>query len=425
MLLAGNFDVGDHGPSGPIRCRPARLRWDVSATDPAVRGAAAPTSGQAGPQGRLPYLDNVKVLLIAAIIAMHAVLSYAALEAWTYTEFREVTLTPVVERVLLVLVLPFGLFVISLLFLVAGLLTRPSLERKGPARFARDRLVRLGVPFGVYVLLVQPTVVHLLARSLGRASGPWWHEVLGDEQRLDTGPLWFVGVLLVLSLACAGWTALGRRHPRRGGPIGPIRARHLVVATLLVVPASFLVRLAYPYGGEAGFTDLNLWQWPACAAVFTLGFLAAGQGWLDDVPIRLRRQCRAITLVAVAAMVVLLVAAGMTDRVDALMGGWTAAAAAFALVEGTLNVAGPVWLLGAAQQHLARPQRWAPPVVSRSAYGAFIVQTPVLVGLAVLIRPLPMPAELKAVVLVVAGVALSFAVARLLLRHVPGLSRVL
>jgi hypothetical protein len=36
-----------------------------------------------------------------------------------------------------------------------------------------------------------------------------------------------------------------------------------------------------------------------------------------------------------------------------------------------------------------------------------------------------MPAELKAVVLVVAGVALSFAVARLLLRHVPGLSRVL
>jgi hypothetical protein len=49
----------------------------------------------------------------------------------------------------------------------------------------------------------------------------------------------------------------------------------------------------------------------------------------------------------------------------------------------------------------------------------------VLIGLALLIRPLPLPAELKAVMLVVAGVALCFALARLLLRHVPGLSRVL
>jgi hypothetical protein len=81
-------------------------------------------------------LDNLKVLLIAAIIAIHAILGYASwVEVWTYTELREVTLTPATQVVMFVLVSPFGFFLIALLFLVAGLLTGPSLERKGTARY--------------------------------------------------------------------------------------------------------------------------------------------------------------------------------------------------------------------------------------------------------------------------------------------------
>ena len=102
--------------------------------------------------GRRPYLDNLKVVLIAAIIAIHGVLGYSTFEAWTYSPVRETTLSPVSEVAFFVLAGPFGLFLIALLFLVAGLLTTGSLARKGPARFARDRLLRLGVPFAVFVL---------------------------------------------------------------------------------------------------------------------------------------------------------------------------------------------------------------------------------------------------------------------------------
>ena len=42
---------------------------------------------------------------------------------------------------------------------------------------------------------------------------------MGPERRLDTGPLWFVGVLLVFSLGYAGWRAAGcARAPAPGGP---------------------------------------------------------------------------------------------------------------------------------------------------------------------------------------------------------------
>ena len=37
------------------------------------------------------YVDNLKVILIAAVIAGHAVLGYTELDAWSYADVREVT----------------------------------------------------------------------------------------------------------------------------------------------------------------------------------------------------------------------------------------------------------------------------------------------------------------------------------------------
>ena len=377
---------------------------------------------------RQPYLDNLKVVLITAIIAIHAILGYAStVEVWTYTELREVTLAPATEFVVFVLVSPFGFFLIALLFLVAGLLTPSSLERKGTGRFVGDRLLRLGVPFVVYVLVIQPTLTYALEHPLGDAPGSYLAEYMGAERRLDTGPLWFVGVLLVFSVGYAGWDAWDfRRHPTRSSGLGtrPISFRALVLSALVVAPASFSVRLVYPYGSESGFTDLNFWEWPACIAVFALGINASRHGWVTAVPDRLVRQCRILTLFAVLVMATLLLIVGLVDAVDHAMGGLHWAAVAFAVVDAILTIFGSVWLLSVAQHRLDRRYRWGP-LLSRSAYGAFILQTLFLLGFAVALRPLGLPAEAKALVVALGGVTCSFAAAWLLISRVPGASRVI
>ena len=81
--------------------------------------------------------------------------------------------------------------------------------------------------------------------------------------------------------------------------------------------------------------------------------------------------------------------------------------------------------MAVAQRHLARGFRWAGPRVSRSAYGAFMVQVVPLIGLAFALQPVPLPAEVKALVLAAASVAASFALAWLMISRVPGLRRVL
>ena len=73
------------------------------------------------------------MVLIALIIAIHGVLGYVGFDQfWSYADVQEVTLSPVTEIILFAAIGPFALFMIALLFLVAGLLARPSLERKGP-----------------------------------------------------------------------------------------------------------------------------------------------------------------------------------------------------------------------------------------------------------------------------------------------------
>lgn len=263
--------------------------------------------------GRAVYLDNLKVVLITSIIVIHAVLGYAGLvEVWTYSGLREVTLSPVTEFLMFVAAAPFGFFLIGLLFLVAGLFTAPSLERKGVGAYTRDRLLRLGVPYVVYVLTVQPTVTYLLEHPLGDAPGTYWDEYLAESgsHRLDSGPLWFVGTLLVFSLGYALWVILLRRWGRQ--PAFPrVTVTGLAMMAALVGLVSFGVRVVAPYGSEAGKLDLNYWEWPGCLAAFGLGIVASGQGWVHQVPEALSRRSRTATLAAVGLMFGVLFVAGL------------------------------------------------------------------------------------------------------------------
>ena len=87
------------------------------------------------------------------------------------------------------------------------------------------------------------------------------------------------------------------------------------------------------------------------------------------------------------------IAVGVTDLaadIGPFLGGWRWQAAATALVEGILVVSGSLWLLGLAQRHLTQHGRFAE-ACSRAAFPAFVIQGPVLILLAMALRPLPRP----------------------------------
>lgn len=118
---------------------------------------------------------------------------------------------------------------------------------------------------------------------------------------MDTGPLWFVGVLLVFSLGHAGWDAArspvrdtaGRRGGRRA-----VTARTLALTAPVVAPppspsASSTLRL------RGRVTDLDVRERPACLAVFAPGLAVALR------PLALTAEVKA-TVVAAGALAWLL-----------------------------------------------------------------------------------------------------------------------
>jgi hypothetical protein len=372
-------------------------------------------------RARLAYLDRLKTGLIAAIIAGHAFNSYSDFGSWAYQPVQEVSLSSASEAFFAVVTSIGSLFLMGLFFLISGLLTPPALGRKGVGRFVVDRLLRLGVPFAAFTLLLWPLTVYAIREPFLHRGSYWWWFVNADSFP-DNGPLWFVGVLLVYSLGYAAWRAWGpgRLEECRDEPV-PLRAGVLVGLGATIAVATFVVRLQFPANSPQA-VNLHLWEWPQCLGMFALGVVAARRRWLMPVSDRLRRGCGLVALLATWSLPVLILTSeplGLEE--EAYFGGFGWPAAATAVVEGALTVAACIWVLGFAQRHLDRPGR---PVLARSAYTAFLIQGPVLIGLALALRPIPVPAEVKAVVLAVTGVAGSFALARPLVFHTP-LGRIL
>ena len=343
-------------------------------------------------------------------------MGYSKFGSWTYQEVQEVTLTPAVEMVFIVAIFMFGgLFFMALFFLVSGLLTQDSLERKGSARFVKDRLLKLGIPFAVYTLLVWPLLEYGLHEPILHDRS-FWASFMDDDPLLDTGPMWFVGVLLFYSLAFVAWRRI--RPPQAAASEAELRGRTLGLLAVAVGLATFLVRLSFPADSNQAL-NMHLWGWPEYLAMFGLGIVAATRGWLRPVSGALSRRCGIAALAAIVCSVITVVTAeplGLSE--DAYFGGWGLPALIAATLEGVIAVTAPIWVLAFAQRHMDRtgPLRRA---MSRSSYLAFMMQGPVLVVLALLLRPVDLSGDVKAILVAGFGIVGSFALSWPLVTRTP------
>src|SRR5450432_4230272 len=101
---------------------------------------------------RLPWVDNLRTLVILLVVNMHACVTYSHVGDWYAMSKVEPSLA---EK------LPFIVwqghlqsFFMGLLFFVSGYFVHGSLSRRGPGSFARERLVRLGLPTLFYMLVI-------------------------------------------------------------------------------------------------------------------------------------------------------------------------------------------------------------------------------------------------------------------------------
>jgi hypothetical protein len=381
--------------------------------DAASTAAIEPAPSQDRPREtrRIVPIDNLKALLVAWVIFGHAILGYMAFGGWPYDEVSEATLPRAVELGLSIILGPTALFVIGTFFFLSGLLAPASIARYGSAGFVRQRILRLGLPWLVFTLLIWPFVMWVAYRSAGHSLS-FWQAFQARQPFLDSGPLWFVQILLYVSVVHAFLVWIGKPHS-----VSRHRATLLLTAVAVAL-ASFVVRMWFPARSQQ-ILDLHIWQWPQCVGMYALGVLMADRGWAERVPLRTARRCGIAVLMSVAVAMAIAALLGISDvKRDStpFLGGWHWQALALDAVEATLVVAGSVWLLAWAQRWLTS-RKGALTRVAPSAYAAYLLQAPVLIGLEVVARSFVWPALVKAVVVAVLAVTGSFALGWLLIQR--------
>jgi glucans biosynthesis protein C len=364
-------------------------------------GRATSTDGTR-PPGRLVWIDTLKVATIAGVVAFHAATAYLTDAAGWYYEER--TTSQVSSWLVGAPGVVLALFLLGPLFLLGGALAASSLARSGTRRFVCSRLVRLGGPLLVFVVVIDPLADLVGHTAQGLSPGVW--ETVGPASEVrDVGPMWFVAALLTCSLVYAVW--LRRRPP--DGHARDLRPGHLVVAAAALAAASFLVRVRWPLGGEM-LLGLRFAQWPQAVVLFAVGVLLGERGDVQRLPTTWTRFAGRIACAGVLGVVLLgglLLAA--TGGLEPMLGGWQWASAVLALLEATTAIAISLWVVDHARRWWPRQGPWLW-WASRGAYGAYVLHPLVLVALSWAARPLPWPPEGKFLLVGVAGVIASFAV---------------
>lgn len=373
----------------------------TSTTSPAVTGTT-----------RQPWADALRVVAIAGVVVVHAATGYLVDIPWYYDD--EKVTSGVWSTVLSFPVFAGGLFWLGPLFLLAGWFSVGSLRRRGPAGFARSRLLRLGAPLVVWVVLLQPLTDWVGNIRSEKGSFAFY---LGHT---EVSALWFIAALLVFSLAYAGLRTVRR-------PADP-RAVHrtttlLTAAAATIAVTSFAIWQVWSVLGDM-VLNLKVGEWPQAAVLFALGVLAGETQWLQRLR---RRTVRRVGWVAVggAAAAVPLVAYGVSqaDESSDLLSAPDWPTATFAVLDGVIAVTWSVWFVTWFRRRWTASGRLLGHA-GRASYAAYVLHPLPLTALMVLLAPLPVPVPLKFVLVAVVAVPLCFTLGYGLTR-LPVLSRVL
>jgi peptidoglycan/LPS O-acetylase OafA/YrhL len=235
-------------------------------------------------------IENLRAVVILLVLAFHAALAYLDFLPARQLPFDS---PPFLWRAFPIIdpARSFGLdlfcawldvFLMSFFFLVSGLFAWTSLARRGAAGFFRNRLLRLGVPFAIVVLVLMPLALYPSYLQSGGGLGiaafwahwralPFW----------PAGPMWFLWLLLAGDVLTAGlyWLTAGRR------PVMPLLSQFARVhparclAAFVLLSALAYIPLALAFGVSAWF------QWgpfsaqlsrPAHYAVYFFAGVAIG-----------------------------------------------------------------------------------------------------------------------------------------------------
>jgi glucan biosynthesis protein C len=303
---------------------------------------------------RYLFLDNIKVFFTIIVIFWHTMVTYGDVGWWYYKEANLVD--PFSEIFFLLVVSIGGVFQTSLLglfFLLGGYFTPKSYDRKGVRSFWKERLIRLGIPLILYIVLINPLMIYILSK-LGIP--PWstnpmlqgtfldfyFNSFLSWENFINFisfgGPMWFLRVLLIFTAFYTVWRQITKLESvqRKIPKVFSIpRYSYLLILAIGLGFLTFLIRIVFPI--DVRPLEIPWGQIIQYLTMFSIGVICIRYLWFEMITkkhVKIWLITIIISLVIIFVDFFIAIAKGV-DLVD-FTGGANLHAFLFALVDNVI-----------------------------------------------------------------------------------------
>ena len=156
---------------------------------------------------RIHYIDNLRWMTVSLLILFHASITYNTWGEANYIFFEPIKPIASVVAVMTPWFMP-------LMFLLAGVSSRYSLQKRGAAAFIRERLIRLGIPLVFGIIVLAPVLSFIADKNHNGYEGGYFEhygvyftritDLTGYDGGFTLGHFWFLLILIVISLlSCA------------------------------------------------------------------------------------------------------------------------------------------------------------------------------------------------------------------------------
>ncbi len=353
------------------------------------------------------------------VIMLHLSITYGGAGSWYYRNVPEGTMSvPLTWHNATVQSFSMGLF-----FLISGYFTPGSYDRKGPRRFLKDRLLRLGIPILCYDFVIGPLMAYPLKQVGALEFDGTYPEFLSmyySSFHIGTGPLWFVEALLIFAGCYVLWRLLSKAPACSVQDNGRLPG-NLVIAffALALSTVTFIVRIWLPLGWNFGPLNLQFPFFPQYICMFIIGIVAYRRNWLARIPDTMGKFWLGVAVILVVILFPALFELGgaSSGHISAFMGGFRWQCFGYAAWEQFTGVAMIIALLFLSHKWFNR-QASISKALSASAYTAYIIHAPVVVLVAIAIRNISLYPLLKFALAVLIAIPLCFALGNFI-RQLP------
>ena len=363
-------------------------------------------------KSRMLFIDNLKLIMITFAVLIHIAVTYSGMGSWYYKEEPEQGL---ISMLFFFVFQTFSqAYVMGLMFLLAGYFAAASYERKGFNKFIKDRIVRLGAPTLLYMLVINPFTYYLIDWHHIRTQASFLEfypgYVLSLRFLVGTGPLWFALALLIFSMIYA---LIRVKKGELQHCDKPFSFRVLIKLILLITTSTFVVRLFQRL--DTAVFGMQLCYFAQYIILFSFGIHAQRNNWLPNIKYPFGKNC--ILTAVIPGIIFLLTIAylggALEGNSDAFKGGFYWQSIAFNFWETVTCVCMSVGLIAWFRQNV-NWQNQLLKKLSDSAFAVYVFQAPILVLVALTMQALVLPPIFKFLLLAVVALPACFLIAQII-----------